>query len=49
MQSRVSVLICEATSLIAFLSSRGVEGVFAPKEVEGSLAILSTIPQQADV
>jgi len=30
------------------LSSRGVEGVFAPKEVEGLLAILSTIRQHAD-
>ena len=31
------------------LGSRGVEGVFAPKEVEGLLAVLSTVRQHADL
>ena len=31
------------------LSSRGVEGVFSPKEVDGLLTILSTIRQHADI
>jgi hypothetical protein len=31
------------------ISTKGVEGVFAPKEVERLLAVLSTVRQHADL